>query len=165
MQLPERDRQRMSKNKIPKAHKPNLLVIMSDQHNPARPGVRGGQCRKNAEPRPPGRGRGKVRHQLLPQPRSACPREWGFLTSRHSSDIECWGNEDFLRSDIPTFRPRVSHCRLRHGSVRVECTSSVPISTMASPSDWRETNRPATVNTIQKDSWVAFRLRRHTTCQ
>ena len=87
--------------------RPNLLVIMTDQHNA---GVMG--CAGDPVVRTPNldalAARG-VRFSRAYCANPLCvPSRMTFLTSRHSSEVGVWVNSNVLRSDIPTFAHSLS---------------------------------------------------------
>lgn len=82
--------------------RPNILIIMSDQHHA---GVMG--CAGDPIVRTPNLDRlaaGGVRFNSAYCPSPLCgPSRMSFMTSRHPHEIGVWDNEDELKSDIPTF--------------------------------------------------------------
>jgi len=83
-------------------NRPNILVIMSDQHHA---GVMG--CAGDAVADTPALDRlavGGVRFTNTYCPFPLCgPSRMAFMTCRHPYDIESWTNETQLSSDLPTF--------------------------------------------------------------
>lgn len=84
------------------ADKPNILLILSDQHNPHVMG-----CAEDSVARTPhldalaARG---VRFRSAYCPAPLCvPSRMAFLTGQHPSDIAVWTNQCVLSSSVPTF--------------------------------------------------------------
>jgi choline-sulfatase len=84
------------------SHQPNLLVILTDQHNPHVMGCAGDPVVRTPNlDRLASRG---VRFTSTYCGSPLCaPSRMTFLTSRHCSDIEVWTNGCTLDSRIPTF--------------------------------------------------------------
>jgi len=84
------------------ADKPNVLLIMSDQHNPQVMGCAGDEL-----VRTPNLDALAARGVRFGNTYCACPlcvpSRMALLTSRHCQDIEVWTNACTLGSDIPTF--------------------------------------------------------------
>ena len=82
--------------------KPNILVLMSDQHHPHIMG-----CEGDPVVRTPHLDRLAARGTLFEScycPAPLCvPSRMSFMTSRFPSDNEVWSNHCMLSSDIPTF--------------------------------------------------------------
>jgi len=84
------------------ATRPNLLVLMSDQHNPHVMG-----CEGDTVVRTPHLDRLAAEGVLFENcycPAPLCvPSRMSFMTSRHPSGNEVWSNQCMLPSDAPTF--------------------------------------------------------------
>ncbi len=84
------------------AEKPNVLLIMSDQHSPHVMGCAGDEL-----VRTPNFDALAARGVRFENTYCACPlcvpSRMAFLTSRHCQDTEVWTNGCTLASDIPTF--------------------------------------------------------------
>lgn len=82
--------------------RPNILVIMSDQHSPHVLG-----CEGDPVVRTPNldalAARGVLFENAYCQSPLCVPSRMSFLTARHPSDIEVWTNNGFLPSDTTTF--------------------------------------------------------------
>lgn len=82
--------------------RPNILIILSDQHHPQMLG-----CAGDPIVRTPNldalAGEGIRFDQTYCAAPICVPSRMTFLTSRHCSNIEVWSNSCFLRSEIPTF--------------------------------------------------------------
>lgn len=82
--------------------RPNLLVIMSDQHSPHVMGCAGDPV--VLTPNLDRLAAGGVMFNACYTPSPLCaPARASFLTSRYPSDIEVWSHNCVLPSDIPTF--------------------------------------------------------------
>ena len=82
--------------------RPNLLVIMSDQHNSRVLGCAGDPFVRTPNLDALAAGGVQFRRAYCANPLCG-PSRMTFLTSRHCSDIAMWSNSDVLSSDIPTF--------------------------------------------------------------
>ena len=83
-------------------NRPNILLIMSDQHSPNVLGCAGDDVVRT--PTLDQLAASGVRFAANHCANPLCvPSRMTFLTSRHSSDIRVWSNACRLRSDIPTF--------------------------------------------------------------
>jgi choline-sulfatase len=82
--------------------RPNILVIMSDQHSPKAAGYAGDPVVRTPNlDRLAGRG---VRFNNTYCPAPLCvPARMSFLTSRWPSDQQVWSNQCYLNSTVPTF--------------------------------------------------------------
>lgn len=82
--------------------RPNILIIMSDQHHA---GVMG--CAGDPVVQTPNLDRLAASGVRFDSAYCAsplcCPSRMSFMTARHPHEIGVWENEDELRSDIPTF--------------------------------------------------------------
>jgi choline-sulfatase len=82
--------------------RPNVVLIMSDQHN-----ARAMGCAGNAIVRTPNLdrlARQGVRFSSAYCPYPLCvPSRMGFMTAQYSSDVRVWDNGSILSSDVPTF--------------------------------------------------------------
>jgi len=89
------------------AKRPNLLVIMSDQHNPHVMGCAGHKIVQT--PRLDAMaGEGILfRHNHCSTP-LCVPSRMGFMTGQHPSDIQVWTNGCLLDADVPTFAHSLS---------------------------------------------------------
>jgi choline-sulfatase len=101
---------------------PNILLILSDQHNPHVLG-----CVGDGIARTPNLDRLASRGVLFTNnycPNPLCvPSRMAFLTAQHCSDIQVWTNRCILSSQVPTFV---------HGlGIVGGCILQVPISDMA----------------------------------
>lgn len=84
------------------AERPNILLFMSDQHNPHVLGAAGDRITLTPNlDRLAAQGT-RFKHAYCASP-LCVPSRMTFLTSRHCSEIQVWTNECFLASDIPTF--------------------------------------------------------------
>ena len=86
---------------------PNLLVLLSDQHNPHVLGAAGDPvvCTPHLDRlAAPGT---TLTSAYCPYPLCA-PSRMGFLTGRHPVDIGAWDNSAWLPSDVPTFADALS---------------------------------------------------------
>ncbi len=82
--------------------KPNILIILSDQHHPRMLGVAGDPVLRT--PNLDALARQGVRFDQAYCAAPVCvPSRMTFMTSRTCSNIEVWGNKCLLQSDIPTF--------------------------------------------------------------
>jgi len=82
--------------------RPNILLIMSDQHNPHFLGCAGDEIVRT--PTLDGLARRGVQFTNAYCGNPLCvPSRMTFLTSRHGSDIRVWTNGCRLQSEIPTF--------------------------------------------------------------
>ncbi|MFQ6096981.1 MAG: sulfatase-like hydrolase/transferase, partial [Armatimonadota bacterium] len=82
--------------------RPNLLVIMSDQHNPHVLGCCGDEVVRT--PHLDALAHGGVLFENAYCPSPLCvPSRMSFMTSRHPTDNRAWTNACQLSSDIPTF--------------------------------------------------------------
>ncbi len=82
--------------------RPNILLIMSDQHNPHIMGCAGDESVKT--PVLDALAREGVRFSQAYCNHPLCgPSRMSFLTGRYSSDIDVWTNSCSLSSDVPTF--------------------------------------------------------------
>lgn len=86
----------------PPGASPNVLVIVSDQHHPGmlgaagHPLVRTPHIDKLAE-------KGTLFTNAYCSSPLCCPSRMSFMTACHPSEIDCVHNDDYLRSDAPTF--------------------------------------------------------------
>ena len=84
------------------AQKPNILLILSDQHNPHILG-----CAGDEVVRTPNLDELAVKGTFFTNnycPSPLCvPSRMAFLTSQNCSDIQVWSNSCILSSDVPTF--------------------------------------------------------------
>ena len=82
--------------------RPNILVIMSDQHSPKVGGYAGDLVVRTPNlDRLAGR---SVRFDNMYCPAPLCvPARMSFLTSRWPSDQNVWSNQCYLNSTVPTF--------------------------------------------------------------
>jgi len=89
------------------ADRPNLLVLMSDQHSPHVLGCAGDEIVRTPHlDELAGEG---VRFDSCYCPAPLCvPSRMAFLTSRFPSDIRVWTNHCVLNSNIPTFAHRLA---------------------------------------------------------
>jgi len=84
------------------ADRPNILVILSDQHNRRNMGCAGDDIVRT--PHLDGLAdRGVMFENTYCASPLCVPSRMTFLTGRHCSDIGVWSNACFLPSDIPTF--------------------------------------------------------------
>ncbi|MFO7946271.1 MAG: sulfatase-like hydrolase/transferase [Armatimonadota bacterium] len=84
------------------ADRPNILLIMSDQHSPHVLGCAGDEIVRT--PNLDALADRGVRFENAYCSCPLCvPSRMGFLTSRHCQDISVWTNSCILASDIPTF--------------------------------------------------------------
>jgi len=84
------------------AERPNILLIMSDQHNPHILGCTGDEVVRT--PNLDGLASGGVTFLNAYCASPLCvPSRMTFLASRHCSDIGVWTNGCVLPSDVPTF--------------------------------------------------------------
>lgn len=89
------------------AHRPNMLIIMSDQHNPHVMGCAGDTVIRTPNlDRLAGSGV-RFEHAYCGNP-LCVPSRMTFLTSLHSSEIDIWTNYGVLGSEVPTFAHQLS---------------------------------------------------------
>ena len=95
------------KNEVKMSAPPNLLVLLSDQHNPHVLGAAGDPvvCTPHLD-RLAAQGT-TLTSAYCPYPLCA-PSRMGFLTGRHPVDIGAWDNSAWLPSDVPTFADALS---------------------------------------------------------
>ena len=84
------------------AEQPNLLVIMSDQHNPHIMGCAGNEIVQT--PNLDALAQEGVQFGGAYCPYPLCvPARMGFMTGQYPSDVNVWNNGSALSSDVPTF--------------------------------------------------------------
>ena len=82
--------------------RPNLLVLMSDQHNPHVYGAYGDRTVKTPNLDSLAQNGVTFEHTYCQAP-LCVPSRMTFLTGQQASEIKVWTNSDYLPSDIPTF--------------------------------------------------------------
>ena len=96
--------------------RPNIVLIMSDQHNARVMGCAGDDIVRT--PNLDALAERGVRFSNMYCPYPLClPSRMGFMAGRHPSEIDCWDNGSFLASDLPTF----AHCFGASGYEAVLC--------------------------------------------
>jgi choline-sulfatase len=89
------------------ARRPNLLVIMSDQHNPHVMGCSGDGLVRTPNLDRLAEGGVRFEHAYCGSP-LCVPSRMTFLASLHASEIDVWSNHCVLGSDVPTFAHQLS---------------------------------------------------------
>ena len=89
------------------AKRPNLLVLLSDQHNPHVLGAAGDAIVRTPHLDALAAAGTSCTSTYCPYPLCA-PSRMGFLSGRHPVDIGGWDNGAWLPSDVPTFADALS---------------------------------------------------------
>ena len=89
------------------ANRPNLLVIMSDQHNPHVMGCAGHKVAQTPHLDALAREGVLFRQNHCSAP-LCVPSRMGFMTGQHPSHIQVWTNGCLLDADVPTFAHSLS---------------------------------------------------------
>ncbi len=84
-----------------RASRPNVLLLMSDQHHPGFAGFAGHDVVQTPNLDKLA-SRGAVFANAYCTSPLCCPSRMSFLTARHPSGIGCWTNTSQLNSDVPT---------------------------------------------------------------